>query len=244
VLVCVYSVANIRLRSTEGWIDRERGDGAVARRRKVSNLLGLALLALLAPGQPMHPYQMVGVLRRTGKERDMNIKWGSLYTVVQNLEKHGFIEATSSNRAGRRPERTVYAITDAGRAEVKDWMRELVAVPEPEYPRFEAALSVLAVLSPDEVTPLLAERLRALDEALAADRAELDQAGAVVPRLFLIEAEYALAMREAEAAWVRSLLAELAGGAFPGVTEWREYHRVGGAPPGWAELLEETGMAD
>jgi DNA-binding PadR family transcriptional regulator len=101
----------------------------VAKRRKVGNMLALALLALLVPGQPMHPYEMASVLRRTGKERDMKIKWGSLYTVVQNLEKHGFIAATGSNREGRRPERTVYAITDAGRAEIRDWLHELVADP-------------------------------------------------------------------------------------------------------------------
>jgi DNA-binding PadR family transcriptional regulator len=217
----------------------------MAKRRKVGNLLGLALLALLAPGSPMHPYEMVRMLRLTGKEHDMNIKWGSLYTVVQNLEKHGFIEATSSTREGRRPERTVYAITDAGKAELKDWMHELVAVPEKEYPRFEAALSVLGVLSPDEAAALLAQRLRALEESLAAARVGLRQALADgVPRLFLIEGEYALAMREAEAAWVGSLLQELVEGTLPGLAEWREYHETGGPPPGWTELLEDMGIAD
>jgi DNA-binding PadR family transcriptional regulator len=214
-------------------------------KRKVSNLLGLALLALLVPGRPMHPYEMVRMLRVTGKEQDMKIKWGSLYTVVQNLEKHGFIEATSSNREGRRPERTVYAITDAGRAELRDWMHELVAVPEKEYPRFEAALSVLGVLPPDEVTALLQERLRALRESVAAARAELDRALAGgIPRLFLIEGEYALAMREAEAAWVGSLVQELVDGTLPDLDEWRVYHKTGGPPPGWTELLEATGMTD
>src|SRR5215218_4779757 len=132
----------------------------MGKRRKVGNLLALALLALLVPGRPMHPYQMAAILRGTGKEQDMKIKWGSLYTVVQNLEKHGLIEESGSQREGRRPERTVYAITEAGRAEVRDWLRELVAEPEPELHRFEAALSVLGVLPPDEVIELLEARLR------------------------------------------------------------------------------------
>ena len=105
---------------------------AVVKRRKVANLLALAVLSLLRPGYPMHPYQIANVLRRTGKEHDMPIKVGSLYTVVRNLERHGFIEAIGSHRAGRRPERTEYAITDTGRAELADWLRELVAVPESE----------------------------------------------------------------------------------------------------------------
>lgn len=212
----------------------------MAKRRRVGNLLALALLAILAPGTPMHPYEMASVLRRTGKERDMKIKWGSLYTVVQNLEKHGFITTVGSDRDGRRPERTVYAVTDAGRAELRDWVRELVEVPEPELSRFEAALSVLGVLPPDEATELLAARLRALDEDIAGLRAEL--AGATyLPRIFLIETEYAVAMREAEAAWVRSLLKELADGTLPGIAQWRDYHETGRPPPQWTQLLEKGG---
>jgi DNA-binding PadR family transcriptional regulator len=159
---------------------------------------------------------------------------------VQNLEKHGYIAATETGRAGRRPERTRYAITDAGRAELKDWLHELVAVPEPEYPRFQAALSVLSVLHPDEATGLLAERLRALDDDLAAQRGMLE-ANRHVPRLFLVEAEYAVAMRAAEAAWVRSLLDELTAGTLPGVAEWRDFHQTGRVSAEWAQLLAEGG---
>lgn len=217
----------------------------MAKRRKVGNLTALAILAVLMPGRPMHPYQMATVLRRTGKERDMRIKWGSFYTVVQSLERHGFIQPTGSHREGRRPERTVYTITDAGRAELLDWLRELVAVPQPEQSRFEAALSVLAVLPPDEATGLLGQRLRTLDEDIAARGVALEQAGNHVARTFLIEAEYALAMRRAEAQWVRSLLAELTGGTLAGLAEWRDYHETGRVPENvaaqWTQMLTEGG---
>ena len=107
------------------------------KRRKVNNMLGLAVLSTVS-FQPMHPYEMAAVMRERGKDQDMDIKWGSLYTVVQNLEKHGFLAATESVRQGGRPERTVYRITDAGRAELQDWARELLGEPEREFPRFEA----------------------------------------------------------------------------------------------------------
>ena len=215
----------------------------MAKRRKVGNLLALALLALLVPGRPMHPYEMALLLRRTGKEQDMKIKWGSLYTVVQNLEKHGFIAAVDTVRSGRRPERTRYAITPAGAAEVQDWMRELVADPEREHPRFAAALSVLGVLPPDEVTALLRERLRRLAREIAAERVELERIGTEVPRLFLIETEYALALRAAEAEWIATLLTELTDGSLPGLDDWRRWHDTGSAPPGWTRLMDEMGMA-
>jgi DNA-binding PadR family transcriptional regulator len=216
----------------------------MAKRRKVGNLLALALLALLAPGQPMHPYEMARLLRRTGKEQDMKIKWGSLYTVVQNLEKHGLITAVDTGRSGRRPERTRYTITDAGVAELRDWLRELVADPEREQPRFAAALSVIGVLPPDEVITLLRERQRRLEQDIATERSELERLSTEVPRLFLIEVEYALALRAAEAEWIGSLLTELIEGSLPGLDDWRNWHHTGGAPPGWTQLLEEMGMGE
>ena len=100
------------------------------KRRKVGNMLALAILSVLSTGA-MHPYQIASGLRERGKDRDMTIKWGTFYTVVGNLGKHGFIEATENARDGGRPARTVYAITDAGRAELADWLRALLAAPDP-----------------------------------------------------------------------------------------------------------------
>jgi DNA-binding PadR family transcriptional regulator len=206
----------------------------VAKRRKVGNLLALAVLSTLI-GKPMHPYEIASVMRERGKDQDLKVKWGSLYTVVQNLEKHGFVEAAETVRQGGRPERTVYRLTEAGHAEVKDWVRELVGVPEPEYPRFKAGLSNLLVLDPDDAMQLLQTRLTALEPQLAAARAEITRFSQELPRLLLIETEYDLAVREAEAAWTRSVLDELKSGAMPGVEQWRAWHQTGEIP---AELVE------
>src|SRR5437667_7304160 len=119
----------------------------MAGRRAVSNLLALAVLVTLTE-RPMHPYEMATTMRSQGKERSIKLNYGSLYTVVGNLAKHGLIEAMGAGREGRRPERTVYRITEAGRAELDDWMAELIAVPVKEYPQFEAALAVQPVQSP------------------------------------------------------------------------------------------------
>lgn len=209
----------------------------MAKRRRVGNLLALAVLSALVE-RPRHPYEIATVLRERGKDQDMPIKWGSLYTVVANLERHGLLAAVESGRQGRRPERTVYRITDAGRAELVDWTRELVAVPEREHPRFEAGLSVLGALTPAEATEALRQRLDRLTEQLAAQRAALARHAREVPRLFLVEAEYDLAVREAEATWVRGLLEELTTGSLPGMAAWQAWHETGAMPPEWAEPAE------
>ncbi|HEX6352719.1 PadR family transcriptional regulator [Actinophytocola sp.] len=204
--------------------------------RKVANLLALAVLGTVVQ-RPMHPYEIASFLRARGKGADMEIKWGSLYTVVRNLAKHEFIEVVDSQRAGARPERTIYRITDAGRAELRDWTRELVATAPPEHPRFKAGLSMLSVLPPEEAAAALRERLDELDQATAAQRALLAE-HADVPRLFLVEIEYELAVREAEVTWVRGLLAELTTETFPGLAAWRTWHATGEIAPEHAELAE------
>jgi DNA-binding PadR family transcriptional regulator len=210
----------------------------MAKRRKVENLLALAVLATTVQ-RPMHPYEIASLLRARGKDEDMEIKWGSLYTVVRNLAKHGFLEVVDSRREGARPERTIYRITDAGREELVDWVRELVASPQPELPRFKAGLSVLSVLSPEEVETALRERLAMLERAVEAQRAALAEHGAHIPRLFLIEDEYELAIREAEVAWIRAFADELAAGSFPDQAVWRHWHATGEVPPELAELAEK-----
>nr|WP_157103666.1 PadR family transcriptional regulator [Nocardia harenae] len=202
--------------------------------RKVDNLLALAVLSVMVE-RPMHRYEIAATLRSHGKDQDMDIKWGSLYTVVRNMEKAGFLEVVGSERAGARPERVIYRITEAGRSELVEWTRDLVARPQREQSRFVAGLSVLAVLSPDEVVTLLEQRAAALEETLAEIRA---QVGAVegLPRLFLIETEFGVAMLEAELSWVRGLRAELADGTFPEVDTWRQLNRAlfDPAAEGWS----------
>ncbi|MCP9966731.1 PadR family transcriptional regulator [Actinomadura madurae] len=209
----------------------------MVKRRKVSNLLGLAVLSTLMT-RPMYPYEVASSLRARGKDDDMAIKWGSLYRVVQNLEKYGFVEAVHSERQGARPERTVYRITEAGRAELVDWVRELVGETQREESRFKAGLSVLSVLSPDEAVELLRTRAGALEERIAVAEAELAEQAGQIPRLFLIETEYELAVRTAELRWARGLADEIAEGSFPGLEIWREFHRTGDVPPDLAELAE------
>jgi DNA-binding PadR family transcriptional regulator len=212
----------------------------MAKRRKISNLLALSLLTLLME-RPMYPYEMAAALRERGKDQAIKINWGSLYTVVRNLEKYGFIEAVEVAREGRQPERTTYQITDAGRAELKDWLRELLSVPEREHTRFEAALGESGVLPPDELIDLLQRRLDVLDAGNAEYQAGLDTLVSTIPRMFLIESEYYLAQRRAEAEWVRGLLKEFTDGTFPGIKAWQRYHDTGEVPDEVLALIEQEG---
>ena len=115
-----------------------------------------------------------------------------------------------TSREGRRPERTVYAITDAGRRELREWLRDLVKEPRHEYPHFVAALSLIGALPPDEVVELLGHRRDRLDAQRAGSRELIDRtlADGVHP-LFLVEEEYRLALLDAEVAFVDRFVAQI-----------------------------------
>jgi DNA-binding PadR family transcriptional regulator len=204
-------------------------------KRKMSNPLALAVLVHVAE-QPRHPYEIAQVLRSRGKDQSIKINYGSLYTVVQSLERHGLIEASGTERDGRRPERTVYSATEAGRAEMHDWLGELLGTPAKEYPRFESALSLMGALHPDEARSLLEQRAVTLEASIATRRELMEQYATVLPRIFLIEGEYSLAMAVAEARWTRRLLQDMADGSLTGVDGWRQFHDTGQAPQEWLDL--------
>ena len=211
------------------------------RRRRVSNPPALAVLSSLRE-RLMHLYEMAATMRSQGKERSIKLNYGSLYSVVDNLAKHGLIQAIEASREGRRPERTVYRLTDEGRAELEDWLTELLGTPVKEYPQFEAALAEIAVLNPGQVRDVLEHRVEALEKAVGQERAEIAQLP-WLPRLFLLEAGYHLTIQEAELAWVRGPVRELQDGSFPLMKDWDHRTRTGEFPAGLAaELYEAAGV--
>jgi DNA-binding PadR family transcriptional regulator len=200
----------------------------VATQRKVSNPLALAVMALLYE-RPMHPYEMVTVMRGRAKHEAIRLRYSSLYSVVEALQREALIQPLETVREGRRPERTVYGLTDEGRVEFLDWLRELLSVPSKEYTQFAAGLSFLAALPPEEAVALLRERASRLEEEVEEMRSAMDAAAEEqgVPRLFLVENEHELVLREAELRWVRGLVREIEAGTLDGVPEWEAFHRRG-----------------
>jgi DNA-binding PadR family transcriptional regulator len=196
----------------------------MAKNRKVGNLLGLAVLSYLTQ-RPMHPYELSRTLRDNGDARSIKFNHGSLYMVVGQLAKAGFIAELETNREGQRPERTVYTLTDAGREELRDWLRELVGEPGHEYPHFVAALSLIAALPPSEVLRLLHQRLERLAEQRAEAQAIVDDSlGKGVPELFLVEEQYRLALLDAEWSFVRQFVARIKDPQTGWGRMWAEYH--------------------
>jgi DNA-binding PadR family transcriptional regulator len=174
------------------------------------DLVALTVLALLME-RPRHPYEM----QRTIRERQKDFAAGDtrrIYHAVERLQKRGLIVSSEVAREGKRPERTVYEITEEGRAEFDLTLREMISLPANDYPVFTAAMAFLCYLSAEAAVQALLARVALLEGEVAQSKARADSLGQHLHRLSLLEAEYLRSIREAELAWVRSLVDDIRSG--------------------------------
>jgi DNA-binding PadR family transcriptional regulator len=177
--------------------------------------LAVAVLELLHE-RDMHPYEMQQLIRDRGTDHVIKLTPGALYHTVERLARHEYIEAMETARAGRRPERTVYAITEAGRDEFTDNLRDMIRRPQKEFPLFGAAVEMLQALDPNDAARLLEQRSVALEANIAAVEqlmASLLKRG--LTRLQVVEIEYGITMIRAELSWVRGIVDDIRSGALP-----------------------------
>jgi DNA-binding PadR family transcriptional regulator len=191
---------------------------------KRTNPLALAVLALLSE-RPMHPYEMAQTMRERHQEEVIKLNYGSLYTVVESLHKHELITASATQKAGNRPERTVYSVTGAGTAELHDWLRELIAVPAKEYRRFEAGISLVGLLPPRDALTVVEQRETAMGEQIVALATLIEQLKTMgLPQLAWIELDYRMAMLRAERSWLTWFATATRTGTVGGYDHWADHH--------------------
>lgn len=180
------------------------------------DLAALTVLALLTVG-PRHPYDIHRFVVETRKDFVTGAP-RSIYHAVQRLERAHLIEPIGSEQAGGRPERTVFALTDAGRSEVRHRVSALIAVPQKDRTVTVAALSYLGILGKDDAILALRARIAALEAEVASINSDLDDA-TDVPEILLIEAEYERSQLRAERDWFVDIEDRLHSGELAWVPE-------------------------
>jgi len=188
-------------------------------RRVDRDLPALTVLALLTTG-PRHTYEMHRLMIDTHKDFVTGLP-RSMYHAVERLLRDELIEVVRTDRAAGRPERTVYGLTDAGRAELAERVRRLLEQPDPDATLFVAALSFLGCLSAPQAREALDARRAELERRIEGTRAGLASAPPL-PRLLLVEAEYEIARLTAERDWVAGLIADLDSGRLDWPADLRE----------------------
>ena len=179
--------------------------------------LALSVLELLHE-RPMHPYELAATMRARHHDEFIRLNFGSLYHTVDSLERDGWIVPVEKEKEGRRPERTIYRLTDAGRGVLLQVISQIVAQPRREYPHFAAGLMFMHHLPAEEAARLLelrAQALQTLNTKLSQILDELLASGHA--RLHVIELEHKIAMHEDERRWVLKIAKEINSGKL----EWK-----------------------
>ncbi|MGW7008518.1 PadR family transcriptional regulator [Streptomyces sp. NPDC054933] len=192
--------------------------------RAVNNLLGLAVLSYLTQ-RPMHAYELNRLLKDRDAARTFKLSYGALYGVVRQLAAVGMIQAVGTGQTGNLPKHTVYELTDDGRAEMREWLKELISEPRHEYPAFAAALSLVVVLPPSEVLEMLRARLRRVRAGIAAVREQRDATLAQGHHpVFLVEDDYRIALLDAESSFIEELMHKIEDPEDGWAGPWEAYH--------------------
>ncbi|MGH7777189.1 MAG: PadR family transcriptional regulator [Candidatus Dormibacterales bacterium] len=179
------------------------------RSRESGDAVALTVLALTSE-RPRHPYDIQREIRERHKEFAAG-RPRALYRAVERLEQDGLIEPLETSREGRRPERTVYRVTEEGREELESWLSEMLERVEPEHPAFAVALSFAAYLPVETVLERLQARSVQLVGQVAGAQAALGSLRDEVrlPAAVLIDGELMLALRRAELDWTREMIEAL-----------------------------------
>ena len=171
----------------------------------------LAVLCLLRE-QPMHPYEMRRLMKVRHKDERLVLKPGSLYNAVALLLEQGLVEAVETSRQGRRPNRTIYRITAAGKARVAGWIDQMLGEIRRDVTSFSVALDHLVHLTPAEAATALERRRGALTATIAEMESTIAMLTSRISRINLIEVEHDLVLCRAQRDWLEKIVAELRGG--------------------------------
>jgi DNA-binding PadR family transcriptional regulator len=157
----------------------------------------------------MHGYEIRRVAQQDRTELWTDVKPGSLYGALHRLAAEGVIEPVRTEHEGNRPERTVYALTPAGRAELSaqrdEALRDTKLRPDP----VDLALQNTADLAEEQVQAVIEDRRAALAAQLSSWRHLRETAGPYLSELERVVFEHPLVRLEAELAWHDTLLAAL-----------------------------------
>jgi DNA-binding PadR family transcriptional regulator len=146
-----------------------------------------AVLAFLEEG-PSYGYEL-----KTHFESTVGPQWGGLnighvYQILDRLKRNEMITVSSRVVQANRPDRTLYAITPAGSAELADWLRKPAT--RGFHHRDEFVVKVLAAMrfGPDAVRELCRVQRASLVSELAALRLLRETPGEGPLALLAIEA--------------------------------------------------------
>jgi DNA-binding PadR family transcriptional regulator len=173
------------------------------------NMMRLFILGTLARGGPMHGHQIRRAAQTDRTELWADVKPGSLYGALHRMEAEETVKTVRTEQEGKRPARTVYEITEAGRGELAahrdEALREARIAPDP----VDLALQFTGDLSEGALRSALEARRGSLASQLASWRQVRESADPYLGEMEKMTFGHTMGRLEAEIAWHDELLERL-----------------------------------
>ncbi|TDD63062.1 PadR family transcriptional regulator [Kribbella antibiotica] len=168
--------------------------------------LAISVLALLHE-RPMHAYEMYQVLLHRHNHRIVKTRPGSLYHTVERLAGQEFVRATGTERAGNRPERTTYELTEAGAAALRLRVETGLETYTNEYPLFPVVLAEAHNLERADALLRFRRRIEELDRLITEyDATDADLRSREVPEAYWLTVGYLRSQLIAERDWLTTTI--------------------------------------
>jgi DNA-binding PadR family transcriptional regulator len=168
----------------------------------------LFILGVLHRGD-FHPYEIKRRLENAMVECFTDVDVGTLYYAVRQLEKDGLISAVGQERVTRGGVRTVYRITEKGRAEFKDLLHRQFEQPGPVSQTLYGALLFLHLCDLEAVEGLVRRRIATLEDQIA----KLDTVREQMREVLSTGGQYLIRhldrQRRLDREWLSELLADI-----------------------------------
>lgn len=166
----------------------------------------LVILGILNQ-QPLHGYEIKQIIEEyMGDWTD--IKFGSIYFALSKLAESGHIEVIEENRTGKRPAKTVYQITAAGKEEFLRLLKKAWCEHKQIIFPFDMALFFIKYLSKAEAVQYLQQRIENVTQKLnfLNDHKNEHRQNPYIPKEAIAIIDHSYYHLEAELHWLQDLL--------------------------------------
>ena len=161
----------------------------------------LLILGLLR-SQAMHGYKLMDRIHKV-MSVCADIKRPTSYFVLENMKGKGWVTSTTV-KDGKRPERKVYQVTEAGESDYQAILRESLRMPLKMDSRGDIVFGFIQDLPNEESITLLGERKQLLEKDLAEVRSIPAHSGG--PKWVIEHREQTI---EREIQWVNQIIGRL-----------------------------------
>ena len=169
----------------------------------------LVILGLLQD-KDMHPYEITLIMKERMYDQMMKLQMGSLYYAVDKLAQDEYIEAVETIRSNDRPDKTIYRITDKGKALFEQLILQQIKKVELVFHPLYMALALSRHIDQDKVQKELQERIREIEHQVNYAYQVYEEHISIVPRsaLHLMYGRYEHSLTELK--WLKRLYEDVA----------------------------------